>query len=705
MNILKSAFSKSFYSVLSISFILTVLFAAAGMFPVAAQQPKPEEKVLIDAQTLQYRGAEAVAEGEAVLTYTEGIVKADRIVYNETSGSVEAEGNVHISRPGEDFFADRATYNIFTDEGHMENGKGSSENIEQNDQKIQGRLYFWGDVITKDSKSIKIKNAVITTCDVPRPKYHYHIETDNAEIIPGDKLIANKVRLKIKNRQLFYYPRLVMGLDGKTQQQQLIPRIGSNSNDGWYVKEKVPFQLFGYPGKASLDWYENTGVGTGLDYSYMFNNQRGHGGFHWYNLSPSANAWVRDEFSNNPISQPIGKKEFGTNIHYNFDNSYYAGGAYSSDELAYPKTVGSNTKSSSIYVGRSTETQSFLLQQTQSDYNVYSYITRRADYARKLGDRFKFRFRGYQSENTGDTFSNKDLWRYNGELTYEGNSLDSVLTFTSSSSNFVYSFDRIPELNVYSKNLSLWSIPLQAIASVGNYEEHPTALKMARSAFYLGTEPIVIDLGEKSQLNIAAGYEQIYNEDKSARYVLNGITGISHRLSENMAVKANYYYQKPYGYSPFLNDYRESYNMAAGGLEFFNEDHWKFSLLSGYDFQYGNSHNLIGSMAMKATDKMWFKLGSGYNTDVGGFQSLNGQISLDLGEGLGIEYWCLYDLTTGKSTYQDIALSKETHDFFTKLIYRRLQKELWLQFELKAFPGEEYHVGPSKQRIPIPEYK
>jgi len=115
-----------------------------------------------------------------------------------------------------------------------------------------------------------------------------------------------------------------------------------------------------------------------------------------------------------------------------------------------------------------------------------------------------------------------------------------------------------------------------------------------------------------------------------------------------------------------------------------------------------NFHSLIGRLAITPTNYTHLDFGSNYDLQRNTWVNVNSQIGLDLGEGLSLNHWIFYDMMNKKYTYQDFCISKETHDFLTRVVYRSEQQEFWLQFALKAFPTDSVSIGADPERIIMP---
>lgn len=658
------------------------------------------QKANISAEQITYKNQKAMASGNATVIYRDAVIKADTIIYDELNRTITASGNVDVTQKNSNLKGDYGTYNLDDGSAELINAYGSTDEVIQNDKKIQGKIYFWGEKITRDEKSTKIKNAVITTCDCPRPEIHYHITSEETEIIPGDKIIAYKSKLKFKEKTFLNYNRLELSLDKK--KQSLIPTIGRNENDGWYLKKDLDFKLFNNPGIAHIDLYEKTGIGFGIKYPYSLLGGKIFGYLDYYDHTPASTAVITENLTNDQREMTIGEKELRNDLRYEIGNGYYAGFNLGSYDYQYPGELSSSWNNYYFYFGRSTENQSILLSQATTDYNTYTYQSKSLEFAQKLGEGWTWRVGGYNSGYAGSIDTNDSIWRYYTNLNYSNDFSEANLTYLRTNTSELYHLDKIPEINFMTKNLNIAGLPIKAAVSAGSYREEPSGLALNRGKFYIGLEPVSVAVGNYGKLDIGGGFQQTLCDDGSGRYVFSGETAYKHKITDNINLSLNYLFQSPKGHSPFIDDYVPSYSLFTVGAEIFNGDSWKFSISGGYDYLYDVRTSIITTLKLKPSEKFDWTLSAHYNANTHELPNLTSQLKVDLGNGFSIENWTLYDNINDRFTYLNIGITKETHDFVTKLLYRNQQKELWLQFYLKAFPEEPEIILPSPNHIISP---
>ncbi|MDQ7823834.1 MAG: hypothetical protein RDV48_13630 [Candidatus Eremiobacteraeota bacterium] len=676
--------------------LLLSLFSPAS---AAITTDLPDE-ARIKAEKIKYFQKKMKATGNVIVLYKGATFQADEVEYDEETKTIKAEGNVRMTQEGETLYGNNLIYQMELERATLWNARGSTSRLSVGEKKMSGRLFFWGRKIIREKEYLRIEKGIFTTCDVEKPEYHYHITCNEATIYPGDRLIARHVGVHLKKNLLMNRPLLVMSLE-KKEKQNIVPQIGYSDMDGFYVKESLPLKTRkSDSGKVNIDWYQKTGFGGGIDLNSALGSS-GRNIFHWYQLDPSSTGLVKPDTQNTSYNKTIGKHELSDYFTYMLPDNFYFGAGYASSQYTYPQLGSYSWTSNNMFLGKSTNRYNFNMTQASTSYNNYTYVNRSADYACWLSKKLRLRAGGLFSGYQGNTFDQRTMWNYFSDLFYDGDYLDTLLSFKSAGGASVFYLDKLPELTVLSNKLQLLDVPLNVTASTGNYKEEPTRVRMNRNSFSISTSNLSWPVGEKGLLNMGGGFRQMLFQDNSAKYVVTAGGGFYEDLGA-LGLRFNYFYQDPQGYSPFLSDFTSPYNMVTGGMEFHNDDQWKLSVFSGYDFQYKTFHNMIGRLSLKPAANTLIDLGSSYNIDKKYWSNMNGQINLDLGEGLSLQYWSLYDLINNKYTYQDFSISKESHDFLTRMVYRSEQKEFWVQFALKAFPYDTIPIGPTPDRIIMP---
>jgi len=162
----------------------------------------------------------AAAEGNAVLSYGDVKIFAERIDYDDDAGKVIASSTpgvgVSLNNSRQSLRGDRLLYDINTSEGILTGAKSMvavdgkpvyiyGDNLEVMPYElaverkvITGRSSFTGDYV------IKWDNVSLTTCVLDHP--HYRLEAKRFVFIPKHRVVVKRPRLFLGEKYIFTYP-------------------------------------------------------------------------------------------------------------------------------------------------------------------------------------------------------------------------------------------------------------------------------------------------------------------------------------------------------------------------------------------------------------------------------------------------------------------------------------------------------------------
>ena len=212
------------------------------------QQPAPADRVTLNADRVSFNDetGQAYAEGNAILTYNDTTVMAERIEYDADSQIIQAmplPGNQITLMNGQRAVkGDTLNYDLNTQEGML---RGALTQVPVGDS--DGVVYIYGAEINvmpwevamaqglvKGSPVeyvMDMKNVTLTTCALEHP--HYKLESKSISFIPGKKLIARKPRIYLGEQYLFTAPLdYVLQLDRKAISYSFIPYFQKSDNKG-----------------------------------------------------------------------------------------------------------------------------------------------------------------------------------------------------------------------------------------------------------------------------------------------------------------------------------------------------------------------------------------------------------------------------------------------------------------------------------------
>ena len=195
------------------------------------------------------------ARGNVKINYGDVQLNCNEAAFNTENRKIQAKGEVILKDERGTYSGERMDYDLKTKEGLIEKARFSSP-----------PWFCGGPKIQKEGpEKIIIHRGFFSTCDLDAP--HYSLHARKIIIYPKKKIIAYNVLFYVGKVPILYLPFYIQPL--KKQKYKLDIRIGSNSEQGQFVKIKFgyPLSLYTY-GKLYLDCMSNKGVGVGLEFDY-----------------------------------------------------------------------------------------------------------------------------------------------------------------------------------------------------------------------------------------------------------------------------------------------------------------------------------------------------------------------------------------------------------------------------------------------------
>lgn len=271
------------------------------------------------------------------------IIHGDKMRYNDTTGDVDAMGNVDIHHimdtyetqyvygntisqkyviPGEVTWtnpttrlkAQRAEYDAKKAIGRFENMSGWEENT----------YYFKGSsgIYDRNANHMVVQDGYFTTRHAVAKVPDYRIEAESIDIYPGDKYVAHNLKLMAKNTTLITLPSYTGSLknDNRVSPWTLIPRPGYDSDNGFSLHNSIEIPLdqdMNVIAYADNRWYTNAGYKPDIGIRYQA--PVGRLNFHYAEKESTTNddggIWVKKRPS----------LEFDSNHFYLFGSRFYVG--------------------------------------------------------------------------------------------------------------------------------------------------------------------------------------------------------------------------------------------------------------------------------------------------------------------------------------------------------------------------------------------
>jgi LPS-assembly protein len=207
--------------------------------------PTPlEEDVTITALQQEKQGALYQLHGNAEIHYGTYILRADEISYNSETGDSKAVGHVTLDGgPNDEHIqASRGAYNLHSEVGRFENVTGSI-GVHLRGRRLMltssNPFVFTGSAVEKNGPDhFKVYDGVVTTCDLPRPKWDFHAHKVVVEV--GGTAKIYRSTFAIEGIPILYFPFATLPAQTLPRQTGfLIPNLGFSSTKGTIFGESV----------------------------------------------------------------------------------------------------------------------------------------------------------------------------------------------------------------------------------------------------------------------------------------------------------------------------------------------------------------------------------------------------------------------------------------------------------------------------------
>ena len=244
-------------------FLASVARAASGdaAAPVGKRPAALEgDEVLVSAEHLERSNRERIVIGEGAVTIRHRDMRlvADRVVYNELTKGVVADGNVVLDSGPDRLQGEHLELNLDTRIGFLEHAQGFVQTYYFTSERIEKRgpdHYFF-------------RGGSFTTCEGVLPDWSLH--ATSTEVTVEDYLHAWNPTLRIKKLPILYFPYAVFPIKRERSTGLLIPMIGFGGVDGITVRNAFYWApRDNFDATIGIDYLQKTGWGAGGEMRYL----------------------------------------------------------------------------------------------------------------------------------------------------------------------------------------------------------------------------------------------------------------------------------------------------------------------------------------------------------------------------------------------------------------------------------------------------
>lgn len=661
-----------------------------------------EEKldIFLTAEYITYEKIEGedliIARDGVQLKYQDIEVKADYLKINLSTNLLFGSGEVLFKQDETETNCEELTYNWETKKVLLLRLKG-----EITGEGIKGKVYYQGDEMENFPETVEITEGSFTTCELEEP--HYHIVAKEMIIYPKDKIIVRNISWYEGKKKIITLPYFLIFLDHKTQ-QPILPKIGQNSADGWFIKTNFNYYIDEKSyGTLYIDWLEKKGIGMGVEHTWEIGdeNNSGETSLYLYQIKEKNSGEFqltgtlnyKQEFTEENIKTQVtlnysGTKSEGGGLPYNTLKSQFS---FEKKEEKYNLKIRGKYNLSGTGLG-------------QEDLSINGNI--RVNHNYTINDKLSSALTLLYTDKNPASQEAADLeLKPKWELKYKGEgytlNLITEKRFDLDGDNYTDEnvskiINRLPEF-VFNKSATAigeTKITYDINASVGHFYEAATEEDNWRGEYIIKVKR-PFDLGEYFTLTPSGIFRQDVYLTGEARYLLGGKIDLKASYESYISATFSYNYDKLVGPTPFNFDYIAPLtNTFKGKLTFKPSEKFKIDLSTNYNFVTENFGNLVAKVEYKPKDEWKMNFSSSYNLNTKEWtKKINSTLNLQLNEDWRIKYKGVVDLDEFKLTNSVVGITRDLHCREITINYKQANKSIWVEFHIKAFPTEKITIG------------
>jgi lipopolysaccharide assembly outer membrane protein LptD (OstA) len=249
--------------------------AAAAPNPAATPAPPPEPRIDFElrfpaergggkavgtATAIEYQRDDfATASGNVDIKYQDYDIKADAVSIDLTKKVVTALGHVVIDQGPRRMTGEKATFDLETKTGTIENAKAY----------LEPDYYFSGSTIRKTGEdTYEVEKGVFTSCKGDSPAWSFRLS--HADLRVEGYAHLKNVAMRVKKVPMLYLPYLVWPVKRERASGLLVPNIGYTNRRGGYLGISY-YQVLGrsFDTTFLVDGYEKGYYGVGDELRYQ----------------------------------------------------------------------------------------------------------------------------------------------------------------------------------------------------------------------------------------------------------------------------------------------------------------------------------------------------------------------------------------------------------------------------------------------------
>ncbi|MCJ7656539.1 MAG: hypothetical protein MUO55_01990, partial [Candidatus Atribacteria bacterium] len=480
----------------------------------------------------------------------------------------------------------------------------------------------------------------------------------------------------------------------------ILPKIGQNSADGWFIKTNFNYYIDEKSyGTLYLDWFEARGIGVGFEHTLEIgkDNNPGETSLSLYQIKEKNTDEYKLTGKLN-YQQEFKEENIKTQVLLDYNGTKTSGSTPSNvlkSQFSLDK-VGENYNLK--LTGRYN-----LSGEELENLNLDGNITLKHNYtiSDKLSSALTLLYTDKNPANQEADREFKPKW----ELKFTGDgynlNLKTEKRFDLDGDNYtgdnaIKVIDVLPEF-VFNKSPAVigdTKITYDIDASVGHFYESATEEDNWRGEYIINLKR-PFNLGEYFTLTPSGIFRQDVYLTGEARYLLGGKVDLKAAYNPYISSTITYNYNKSVGPTPFNFDYITPLtNTVSGKLTLEPSEKVKLDLSTNYNFVTENFGNLVAKLEYQPKEDWKMNFSSYYNLNTKEWtKKINSTLDLQVTDDWRIKYRGVVDLGEFKLTNSVVGITKDLHCREITINYKQANKSIWVEFYIKAFPTEKITLG------------
>ena len=248
--------------------ILLFLFSHLALAKQSPYLPKfsSEKKVNIKADKMHYDQNNNLyhAEGNVIIVQEDIILQADKVILNTVTQDAKAIGKVTLTEGENELFCERLDVNLNTKVGTISQ---ATLFMKENNYHITGRSFE-----KLGENRYRVLNGTVTTCDGEVPDWK--ITGGEIDVTLEGFATLKDSTFQIRNIPIAYFPYFLYPVKIERQSGFLMPHFNYSSSDGVEINNSFFWAISGNADATFyLDYASEKGVGEGVEFRYVLNEQ------------------------------------------------------------------------------------------------------------------------------------------------------------------------------------------------------------------------------------------------------------------------------------------------------------------------------------------------------------------------------------------------------------------------------------------------